>query len=140
MYRLTKCFTVFIAICCFFATISDSVVDGFHKVSHTLSDSEHSHHHFSDDTKLGRRLHTANHTHGHDHGFLSFVKKLIDGDHQDDDSQLIIKMSKNFKVLVTQDYPTLYFPLLYTKHRFRYFDIWKDPDASINAPPPRGIS
>lgn len=123
------------------ATISTSVIDGLHVLSHSLTVSEASHNHdFSIGSSMGRRLLTSHSNCDHDHGVLSFIKKLFDGNDHEDDSQLIIKISKNVKVLVAQEYPSLFIPSYNYSHHFWYLDSWNVLFESIPAPPPRHLA
>ena len=125
-------------MCFFMASISNSVVDGFHYLSHRLITSDSAHHHdFSESTNIGRRLLTVHSECDSNHGFLSFIKKVFDGDEQEDDSQWVVKMSKNYKVLVVQEYPLLFIPSFQSSQNFRYLNFWKVLFESVKSPPPK---
>ncbi len=114
------------------------MVDGFHYLSHRFAISDNAHHHdFSESSNIGRRLLKVHSECESNHGLLSFIKKLLDGDEHEDDSQLIVKMSKNVKVIVAQEYPDLFVPKFYHSHLFKYLNSWKDLFESTKAPPPK---
>lgn len=126
---LKKRFILSLAVLYLLVPLHQSLLEGFHKLSHAITHTSANHHHDLD--------HELDREHTHEHKAIAFFNTLFSTNDTGSDSDTLLLETKYDKH-ITQEYFHLK-PVIsiYTKHTFTYhYGIYYTP-LSVQTPPPR---
>ena len=127
---LKKRFILSLAVLYLMIPLHQSLLEGFHKLSHAITHTSANHHHESD--------HELDREHTHEHKAIAFFNTLFSPNDTDSDTTDALLLETKYDKHITQDYFQLK-PLLsiHTQHTFIYFYGIYYTSLSVQTPPPR---